>query len=176
MELKAKQLSECPEHLMTVGRWIYHEWWSKRHDSSEVVLSWLRTHTQKDKVPFTVIAFADGAPVGSCCVIENDCVHRKQYAPWVAAVFVQPEMRHRGIASMILQEAAAIAGRAGVMGLYIDCLAITAPVYEKNGWKIYEREVGDKDSVVMLRTIDRGPYTRSAEEPDQAPRRTPSAI
>jgi GNAT superfamily N-acetyltransferase len=68
-------------------------------------------------------------------------------------VFVKPEMRHRGIASAMLREAAAIAKRADVKALYIDCLAATAPVYEKNGWKIYEREVGDKDSVVMLRLI-----------------------
>jgi hypothetical protein len=44
-----------------------------------------------------------------------------------------------------------VASRINVDGLYIDCLATTAPLYEKNGWRIYEREVGDKDSVVMLR-------------------------
>ena len=48
--------------------------------------------------------------MGSCSVIENDCVHRLQYSPWVAAVFVKPEMRRRGIASAMLQEAATIAG------------------------------------------------------------------
>ena len=55
---------------------------------------------------------------------------------------------------MILHEAASIAGRSGIKGLFIDCLAVTAPVYEKNGWAIYEREVGDKESVVMLRKIN----------------------
>jgi GNAT superfamily N-acetyltransferase len=69
----------------------------------------------------------------------------------VAAVYVKPELRHRGIASSVLQEAATIATRSGIEGLYIDCLATTAPVYEKNGWVIHEREVGDKDSVVLLR-------------------------
>ena len=62
-------------------------------------------------------------------------------------------MRRRGIASAMLQEAATIARKADVEDLYIDCLATTAAVYEKNGWKIYEREVGNKDSVVMLRSI-----------------------
>jgi GNAT superfamily N-acetyltransferase len=71
----------------------------------------------------------------------------------VAAVYVKPEMRGCGIASMILQEAANIASRISVKGLYIDCLAATARVYEKNGWRIYEREVGDKDSVVMVRPL-----------------------
>jgi GNAT superfamily N-acetyltransferase len=75
----------------------------------------------------------------------------------VAAVYVKPEMRNCGVASAILREAAKIAARIGVTGLYIDCLATTAPVYEKNGWKIYEREVGDKDSVVMLRTTTEKP-------------------
>lgn len=51
---------------------------------------------------------------------------------------------------MILHEAASIAARTRV----IDCLAVTASVYEKNGWAIYEREVGDKESVVMLRKIE----------------------
>ena len=153
MRLQVKQLAECPEHLNTVGTWVYEQWWRRPHNTPEVVFSWLRTHTQKDKVPFTVVAFADGTPVGSCCVVENDCVHRKQYTPWVAAVFVKPEMRYRGVASLILQETAAIATRIGVESLYIDCHVLTARVYEKNGWKIHEREVGDKDSVVMLRTL-----------------------
>lgn len=154
MTIGLKQLSECPEHLETVGRWIYEEWWSKRCDSPEVVRNWLRTHTEPDAVPYSVIALADGEPVGSCCVIENDCIYRPEYAPWVAAVYVRPDFRRRGIASMILHEAAAIAARARIKGLFIDCLAVTASVYEKNGWRIYEREVGDKESVVMLRKIE----------------------
>ena len=158
MKFEVKQLSECPQYLTTVGTWIYLEWWSRRYDNPEVVLSWLHTHTRRDLVPYTVVAFADGTPIGSCSVIENDCVHRRQYAPWVAAVYVKPELRHRGVASMILQEAASIATRIGVGGLYIDCLAVTAPVYEKNGWTVYEREVGDKDSVVMLRTTSTGSH------------------
>jgi hypothetical protein len=54
----------------------------------------------------------------------------------------------------MLQEVAMIASRSGIEGLYIDCFARTEPVYEKNGWAIIEREVGDKDSVVMLRGSD----------------------
>jgi len=133
-------------------------------------------HTRKDLVPYTVVAFADFAPIGSCSVIENDCVHRQQYAPWVAAVYVKPELRHRGVASMILQEAASIAARIGVEGLYIDCLAVTAPVYEKNGWAVYEREVGDKDSVVMLRTTSTGSPPRTGKEPNQSTLQTPASV
>jgi GNAT superfamily N-acetyltransferase len=175
MHIELKQLSECPEHLLAVGTWIYEEWWKKPNNSSEVVLSRLRTHAGKDKVPFTVVALAGGNPVGSCCVIENDCVHKPQYAPWVAAVYVKPAFRRRGVASKLLQEAATIAARARVEGLYIDCHVKTVPVYEQSGWMIFEREVGDKDSVVMFRS------SRSEEggPPDGGPavrQSPPSAI
>jgi len=199
LSIEVKQLSACPEHLEAVGTWIYEHWWRKPDNTPEVVLSRLRQHTQRDAVPFTIVALEnsqpvgrpndpriayrvtgplgdcvgcpgfsrsdgskpaeagtpnEGQPVGSCCVIENDCVHRPQYAPWVAAVFVKPEWRHRGIASRLLQEACRVARRAGVKGLYIDCHVNTVPLYEKNGWTILEREVGDAVSVVMLRTLE----------------------
>ena len=151
-KIEVKQLSECPEHMLAVGTWIYEEWWKKPNNTSEIVLSLLRTHTEKDRVPFTVVALTGAGPVGSCCVIENDCVHRPQYGPWVAAVYVKPELRGQGVASALLQEAAKIAARVPVQGLYIDCHVKTAPVYEKSGWAILERGVGDKDSVVMFRS------------------------
>src|SRR5437764_14525097 len=153
MMIALKQLSESPEHLEPVGRWIYEQWWSKRCDSPEVVFNWFRSHTKLDTVPYSVIALAEGEPVGSCCVIENDCIHRPQYAPWIAAVYVRPDFRRRGIASMILREAASIARRARIKGLFIDCLALTASVSGTNGWALYEREAGDQQSVVLRRKI-----------------------
>ena len=167
MKFEVKQLSECLECLTTVGTWIYEEWWNRRYNTPEVVLSWLRTHTRKDRVPYSVVAFADGTPIGSCCVIENDCIHRQQYDTVGCRCLREAGMRHRGVASRVLQEAAAIATRIGVDGLYIDCLAITAPVYEKNSWRIYEREVGDKDSVVMLRKTNGGPRAKEAGVPNK---------
>jgi len=157
--LKIKQLSECPEHLDTVGRWIYDQWWRTPDNSPEVVLSLLRTHTEKDTVPLTIVALEEDTPVGSCCIIDNDCVHRPQYTPWVAAVFVKEKLRCRGIASHILQEASRVAKRGNLNGLYIDCHIKTARVYEKNGWNVLERDVGDKDSVVMFRAIESEPVS-----------------
>jgi GNAT superfamily N-acetyltransferase len=152
MDLEVKQLSECPEHLVTVGTWIYEQWWRTPNNTPEVVLSKIREHTGKDRIPFTVVALQGGRPVGSCCVIENDCAHRPRYTPWVAAVYVEPQSRRRGIASRILQEAFRVAERIQAGGLFIDCHVKTARVYEKNGWAILEREVGDKDSLVMFRS------------------------
>lgn len=151
MQLVTRQLAECPEHLTTVGTWVWEQWWQRRTPTPAHVIDLLRAHAAPDRVPYTVVGLDDGVPVGSCSVIENDCAHRPQYTPWVAAVYVVPSLRNRGVASAILQEAARIAARAEIAGLYIDCLFATAPVYERNGWTILEREVGDKDSVVMLR-------------------------
>ena len=53
MQIEVKQLSECQEYLTTVGTWIFEVFLNKRHKDLEVVLSWLRLHTQKDRVPYT---------------------------------------------------------------------------------------------------------------------------
>jgi hypothetical protein len=67
-----------------------------------------------------------------------------------------PEEDAKAVAALDTKYQAAVKAnaRAGVKCLFIDCLAVTEPVYEKSGWAIHEREVGDKDSVVMLREID----------------------
>lgn len=153
MRLEMKQLSECPEHLQAVGTWIFSEWWFRVHKSPEIICNILRTHTEKDRVPYTVVALADGSPVGSCSVMQNDGVHRPELTPWVAAVYVKAPYRKQGIASMILQEAAIIGKRAGIQTLYIDCLETTARVYEKNGWKYLEHLIGDEKSVVLYRKL-----------------------
>ena len=64
MTWQVQQLSECLQHLEAVGNWIFYQWWSRRCDSAEVVLGRLRTHTEKDKVPYTVVALVGGDPSG----------------------------------------------------------------------------------------------------------------
>ena len=75
---------------------------------------------------------------------SEDLTNRLEQTAGSAAVYVRPNFRRRGIASMLLHEAACIAARARNEAIFIDCLAVTASVYEKNGWAIYEGEVGDK--------------------------------
>ncbi len=137
--------------------WIYEEWWQTQDNTPEIIFEQLRAHTERDTFPFTVVAIENGVPVGSCCVIENDCALRSQYIPWVAAVFVKQERRLCGIASSILQEAFPVANKLRIKDLYIDWWVKTVPIYEKNGWTVLERDVGEKDSMVMFRSTDSEP-------------------
>jgi hypothetical protein len=82
MNLEIKLLSEHPEYFEAVGAWIYEQWWKTPDNTPEVVLKRLRLHLIKDAFPYTIVAIVDKVPVGSCCVIENDCELRPQYSPW----------------------------------------------------------------------------------------------
>jgi hypothetical protein len=43
MEIAFKQLSECPEHLETVGLWIYNQWCTRNWMLFRIASSpWLR--------------------------------------------------------------------------------------------------------------------------------------
>ena len=168
MNLEIKLLSDCPEQLDAVGAWIYEEWWRKPDNTREVVLEWLRPHAGRAGFPFTVVAIADGVPVGSCSVIEHDCADRPHYTPWVAAVYVKPDQRRKGVASRVLQKAFRVARGLGIEGLYIDCWAKTAPVYAKSGWSILEWDVGQKDSVVMFQSTRSRPAVAALSAPRRA--------
>jgi GNAT superfamily N-acetyltransferase len=151
MNLEFCQLAERPEHLETVGRWIYHEWWEKPGSTVEVVLEKLRQHNQLDRIPFTVLALLEGQLVGSCCVIERDCSQRPDLTPWIAAVYVKEEFRNRAIASKMLQWTFDRMLKIGEDHAYLTCSLEGEKLYGRNGWKLVERDVGPNKDSVMLR-------------------------
>ena len=147
------QLAQLPEHFDTVGTWIYNQWWRTPENSSEIVLSKLRSHMRLNEIPFTLIAVEDNAVIGTCSVIEDDCTSRPQYTPWVAAVYTREDRRGEGVASRLLQEAMSVASECNVERLFLQCDANKVSFYESNGWKASERTVGENKLTIMLREL-----------------------
>jgi len=59
----------------------------------------LRAHLIRDRMPLTLVASSELCPVGTATLLAHD-VGTEQWpelSPWLAAVYVAPEYRHRGI-------------------------------------------------------------------------------
>ena len=152
--METYQLALHPEHIETVGGWIYKQWWQTSENSPEVVLSRLRGYTRLDAVPFTLIATEeDNEVIGTCSVIEDDCAERPQYTPWVAAVYTREDRRGEGVASRLLQDAVKITSQCNVEGLFLQCDLDKVSFYENNGWKTFEKGVGEKKATIMFRKL-----------------------
>lgn len=92
-------------------------------------------------VPQWYLAVAGGGIWGGLGVIENDFHDRKDLAPNVCAVYVEPAHRCRGIAGALLGHACSDMARLGVDTLYL--LTDHTSFYERNGWTFLCTAQGD---------------------------------
>lgn len=136
--LRIQHLYQTPEHIRMVAEWIYNEFWTdKPHMSADILEGYLRNATTDHQIPQSLLAFWDGSPAGTVNLIENDDDSRPHLRPWLAALLVLPEYRHRGIGSALVRECVAAASKLGEKHLY---LGTDIPAYyEALGWHIHEQ-------------------------------------
>ncbi len=94
-------------------------------------------------VPQWYVAIEGERIIGGLGVIENDFHDRKDLAPNVCAVYVEPDRRCRGIAGALLARVCADMAARGVDTLYL--LTDHTGFYERYGWEYYCMAQGEGD-------------------------------
>ena len=89
-------------------------------------------------IPEAFVAVENITPVGMASLVEHDMLARMELSPWLAAVYVVPESRNRGVGSKLVRTAMQ---EARVFGL--DRLYLFTPdqihFYRRLGWQPLER-------------------------------------
>ena len=91
----------------------------------------------RDYLPATWIAIAEGQPVGSVSLVEHDMPDRPglaELAPWLAGPYVVPSHRHMGIARQLVRKCESQAGYMGTVELFLYT-ATADPLYAGLGWQ-----------------------------------------
>lgn len=140
-ELRIQQLANRTDLLPVVAVWIYEEWWEGAEDASlETLTDLLRAHLVPDQIPLTLVALLDSRPVGTATLLAHDVGTEQwpQLSPWMAAVYVDPAFRRRGIGACLVNE---IVGRADAMGTQVLYLLTTEreDFYAQLGWQVFDR-------------------------------------
>jgi GNAT superfamily N-acetyltransferase len=94
---------------------------------------------------------ADDVPVGTASLALQDLEERPDLTPWLAGVFIIPEMRGRGCAYRLLEafDEACYAAYIETAWLYTSGVE---PLYLKAGWQVAETiERPTKWSVTVMR-------------------------
>jgi predicted N-acetyltransferase YhbS len=107
----------------------------------------LRAHLIQDQVPLTLVASSEGWPVGTATLLAHD-VGTEQWpelSPWLAAVYVAPEYRHRGIGAALVNAIVDKATALGVGALYLSTVGREG-FYARLGWQVVDRR---EDKIVM---------------------------
>jgi N-acetylglutamate synthase-like GNAT family acetyltransferase len=84
-------------------------------------------------------------------VIAADLAERPQLTPWVAAVWVDPAARRRGVGAALVDRAAQDCFALGVGRAYLCARPQRSSFYQALGWSAIERDVGPHHMTVFIR-------------------------
>ncbi len=89
-------------------------------------------------IPTALIAHDSDRFVGTVSIIACDEETRPQYTPWIAALWVEPEHRRRGIGAVLVERAADFAFKAGAGRVYLLSGPHRRLFYDGLGWAVLE--------------------------------------
>lgn len=142
--LRIEQLAERHDLLATVAEWIYQQWWTTAPGESVVTLAArLQAHLIHDHIPLTLVASTGYQAVGTVTLLAHDVDTEPwpELSPWLAALYVVPGYRHRGIGRALVNAAEARATVLGVRELYLSTKGREV-FYTYLGWRTVHRREG----------------------------------
>jgi GNAT superfamily N-acetyltransferase len=144
-------LRQRPEFFDTLAMRIWQAWWDAHGVPLEHICSRLRDNINAEPIPFALVAHDGDRFLGTASVIASDLAERPQLTPWVAAVWVEPQERNRGVATAMVDRATQDCFALGINRAYLCARPQLSRFYEGMGWTIFERKIGSRQLSVFVR-------------------------
>lgn len=130
-----EHLAQHHDAIPLVASWAQQQW---GHLAPEITLeqrtAFFARRVTPGQIPEMLVAVVAGQVVGMASIVTNDLSSRPDLTPWMAAVYVTPEQRGRGIGSLLVQAILTEARRLELSRLYLitpDKMAF----YARLGWR-----------------------------------------
>jgi predicted N-acetyltransferase YhbS len=133
---------------------IWRAFWQESGQSTEDPLRRARESLGDGGMPFALIAHEGGMFLGTVSAIASDLDERPDLAPWLAALWVEEDVRERGIGTALVEEATSAASRAGKTRLYLAIAPRRRPFYEKCGWLVHEERAGPAGLTILFKNTE----------------------
>jgi predicted N-acetyltransferase YhbS len=150
--MKIEHLAEYPNVAPTLAAWVYDQWghWMPLDTTLETLCRAFERRTVQGQIPETFIAIEDGNPLGTASLVAHDLAERRDLSPWLAAVYVAPKFRNRGVGSALVR---AVMDEA--LALDVEAVYLFTPdkmnFYSRLGWQVLEhRQHHGTDVTVMV--------------------------
>jgi GNAT superfamily N-acetyltransferase len=149
-------LRQRPEFFDAVADRIWQAWWRADGHPLDYISGRLRENLDATPIPFALVAHDGEAFLGTASVIASDLAERRQLTPWVAAVWVEPRARGRGVGGALVNRATQDCFALDVGRAYLCARPRCSAFYEGLGWVPIERDVGPHRLGVFVRDATPG--------------------
>jgi GNAT superfamily N-acetyltransferase len=131
-----------PEFFDIVADRIWSAWWRRNGVPRDYITERLKENMAGPGLPVALVAHDGPIFMGTASVIVSDLDERPQYTPWVAAVWIEPAFRSRGIGAALVGAAAEAAFALGAATVYLCAAEARRALYLRLGWELIEEGVG----------------------------------
>lgn len=100
-------------------------------------------------LPTVVVGLLNNELCGSAMLVPHDLEERRELTPWLAGVYVKPEFRSKGFASVLIERIAQEARALRFAHLYLYTPSHEL-LYEHLGWSALERRSHQGTSIVVM--------------------------
>jgi len=133
--MQIQYLADHLEFAPVLANWHYAEWASLLPEWSHAeALADLQSHTQRRRIPTTLVALAEGRLLGSVSLLTKDLDGWEHLTPWLASFYVIPDRRGEGIGTRLIRRAIEEACELGVPTLHLFTAGQEA-FYLRLGWR-----------------------------------------
>src|ERR1700722_7276267 len=162
MDVVIEPLSRHPELIQVAAEWRWSEW--GHTDPGGSLESWtsaLGGQADAAEIPGTLIALADGSPIGVVCLVAEDMpgyAPAAGLAPWVKVLYVITGARGRGHGERLTRRCEGWAATLGhdALYLYTERGSAAEALYERLGWgTLNTRPQEDIDASLMRTSLRR---------------------
>jgi GNAT superfamily N-acetyltransferase len=147
-------LRQRPEFFDAVADRIWRAWWQPHGHPLAAVCDRLRQNLDDTPMPLALVAHDGATFLGTASLISNDLPEREHLTPWVAAVWVDPGHRGRGIGAAVVARAAAACFALRIGRAYLCARPERDSFYAGLGWTAIEHGVGPRQLTVFFKDAE----------------------
>lgn len=149
--MEIRPLPADPKIIEQVAGWLFREWGHLSPGASlERGIERLSKRVGSVGIPVTLVAFEGEQPIGTASLVADDMKTRPQLTPWLASVYVHPEMRSRGVGSALCKAIIVELNRLGLERAYLFT-PTKETFYQRLGWQTLEKDTYRDEQVTVMR-------------------------
>ncbi len=138
MPFTISDLRQRPEFFDSVAERIWRAWWEPNRHPLEYIPARPQENLNGTLIPLALVAHASNEFLGTASLIASDLPDRPEFTPWVAAVWVEPHARRRGVGAALVSVPRRPVSPRVLPGLSLRASA-SSGFYESLGWTMIGR-------------------------------------